>query len=140
MVLTVFLGIICFVLLVRLLTLRQRLRKHELVSRLAELRRQLIALTHEDIISVHSHVFEYTYMSLELLIRIRYLNMLHMLPTTKTILRDASKRIVDNEFQIAKRELDDLLNGQHGESVRPFLRKRRKRSSWPSSKVASYFF
>ncbi len=57
------------------------LKKHSLVSEIAQERRDLIKLVHSGKVSVNSEIFKLIYYNLEYLLRIKYYDLNHMLPS-----------------------------------------------------------
>jgi len=105
----------------RFIGLSQHLYRHNLVSEIAELRRQLIRLVHEDKVDANSDLFKFTYETLELLLRVRHFRLMFLLPSTKDLLvihrlsKDENRRI---ETVVA--ELKELVQGSAGEEIRTF--------------------
>ena len=100
--------------------LRQKQRKHQIVSRLGDLRRRLIELTYDDIVSVDSQVFFITYLSLEMLIRVRYLELHHLPPRAGRFLDQIDNKVTTDRAIVAKRELEALIDGPNKEIILPF--------------------
>lgn len=114
----------CVFLLAMILHVRSRLLRHQRISQLSNLRRELINLLHKEIIDVDSELFKYVYRSLEVLIRIHFFNLRDRLLTSK----QAIEIILQKDEYSQKRnmiikELAKAMAGKNRKEVEQFFSK-----------------
>lgn len=94
--------------------LRRIYRHHIIVSNLAEVRRKLIMHVHNGEIKTDSSLFKIIYMCTEILIKIRYWNLVHLLPNTNEFFDIRKLEYQEHEmFATLEKEIIEISKGRN---------------------------
>ncbi len=116
------LVLFCVFLLAMILHVRSRLLKHQRVSQLANLRRDLMNLVYKEVIDVNSELFKFVYIGLEVLIRVHFFNLRDWLLTSKQAVEIVlQKDEYPQKRDLSSKEFIEALYGENSKEVKQFF-------------------
>ena len=120
---TIILSISIILLLLSYIKNCNILYTHNLVSKISQLRRDLIKLVHDNKINVDTEIFKFSYKTIETLLRIRYFKILNLLPSINNlfIIRKIEKD-EKNQIDKIKNEFLEILKNNDNNDVLDFFK------------------